>query len=215
MLHRDIKPSNILVGKHGETLMVDWGLAKPTGQSEPARLGRADARPSSASGSAETLPGQRLGTPAYMSPEQAEGDLDRLGPASDVYSLGATLYCLLTGRPPFEGDVGRRDPRRAAGRVPPAAPRRPRDRPGAGGGLPQGDGDGARGPVRSCRALADDIERWMADEPVSAWREPFSRRARRWARRHRTAVPAAPVALWRPSSGWAPWPPSRPGPIPT
>ena len=60
--------------------------------------------PSSASGSSETLPGSALGTPAYMSPEQAEGELDRLGPRSDVYSLGATLYCLLTGKPPFEGD---------------------------------------------------------------------------------------------------------------
>ena len=61
--------------------------------------------PSSASGSAETLPGSALGTPAYMSPEQAEGELDRLGPRSDVYSLGATLYCLLTGKPPFEGET--------------------------------------------------------------------------------------------------------------
>ena len=63
--------------------------------------------PSSASGSAETLPGSAIGTPAYMSPEQAAGDLERLGPRSDVYSLGATLYCLLTGKAPFEGtDLG-------------------------------------------------------------------------------------------------------------
>ncbi len=61
--------------------------------------------PAPASGSSETLPGSTLGTPAYMSPEQAEGRLDRLGPRSDVYGLGATLYCLLTGKPPFEGDV--------------------------------------------------------------------------------------------------------------
>ena len=105
MLHRDIKPGNVIVGKHGETLVVDWGLAKATG---PGRAGRDSGErtlvPTSASGSAETLPGSALGTPAYMSPEQAEGDLDRLGPRSDVYSLGATLYCLLTGRPPFGGD---------------------------------------------------------------------------------------------------------------
>ena len=69
------------------------------------RSGERTLVPSSASGSAETLPGSALGTPAYMSPEQAEGDLEHLGPRSDVYSLGATLYCLLTGKPPFEGDI--------------------------------------------------------------------------------------------------------------
>ena len=104
MLHRDIKPGNIIVGKHGETLVVDWGLAKAVGRAEPVASASGRSCPSSASGSAETLPGSALGTPAYMSPEQAGGDLDRLGPRSDVYSLGATLYCLLTGKPPFEGD---------------------------------------------------------------------------------------------------------------
>ena len=105
--------------------------------------------PSSASGSAETLPGSAMGTPAYMSPEQAAGDLDRLGPRSDVYSLGATLYCLLTGKPPFEGDdlgavlraVGKGD-------FPPPRKRRPVDRPGTGGGLPEGDGAEAGRPLR-------------------------------------------------------------------
>ena len=194
VLHRDIKPGNVLVGKHGETLIVDWGLAKPTGHSD-ARSGERTLRPSSASGSAETLPGSALGTPAYMSPEQAEGDLDRLGPRSDVYSLGATLYYLLTARPPFEGDdigdILRRVQRgdiRPPSTIEPTIDRaletvclkamvlEPEDRYG------------------SCRALAEDVERWMADEPVSAWREPFSRRARRWARRNRTAVA---VAWWR------------------
>src|SRR4030095_13531732 len=88
VLHRDIKPGNIIVGKHGETLVVDWGLAKPLGRVEPgADPGERTLVPSSASGSAETLPGAVLGTPAYMSSEQARGDLDHLGPQSDVYSL--------------------------------------------------------------------------------------------------------------------------------
>ena len=118
VLHRDLKPGNVIVGKHGETLVVDWGLAKATGKAEPGS-GERTLRPSSASGSAETLPGSALGTPAYMSPEQAEGDLERLGPRSDVYSLGATLYCLLTGRPPFEGeDIGEILRRVQAGDIP-------------------------------------------------------------------------------------------------
>jgi tetratricopeptide (TPR) repeat protein/tRNA A-37 threonylcarbamoyl transferase component Bud32 len=193
VLHRDIKPGNVIVGKHGETLVVDWGLAKATGKTDPGS-GERTLRPASASGSAETMPGSALGTPAYMSPEQAEGDLEHLGPRSDVYCLGATLYCLLTGRPPLEGDAVDVIPRVQCGdflpphAIDPSIDRaleavclkamafRPQDRHG------------------SCRALAEDIERWMADEPVSAWREPFTRRARRWARRNRTAVAAAVVA---------------------
>jgi tetratricopeptide (TPR) repeat protein/tRNA A-37 threonylcarbamoyl transferase component Bud32 len=194
VLHRDIKPGNIIVGRHGETLVVDWGLAKATGKSDPFGDERTLV-PSSASGSAATLPGRALGTPGYMSPEQAEGNLEHLGAQSDVYSLGATLYCLLTGRPPFTGDVAAilrsvqrgefQPPRLVARGIDPALEavclkamaRRPAER------------------YSSCRALAEEIERWMADEPVTAWREPVSRRARRWIGRNRTAVTAAAVAL--------------------
>jgi tetratricopeptide (TPR) repeat protein/tRNA A-37 threonylcarbamoyl transferase component Bud32 len=195
VLHRDIKPSNVIVGKHGETLVVDWGLAKATGWADP-NSDEPTLLPNSPSGSSETLPGSALGTPAYMSPEQARGDLEHLGPRSDVYSLGATLYCLLTGKPPLEGDdigelLGKAErgefsrPRHHDATIDAALEAvclkamalRPADRYG------------------SCRALAEDIERWMADEPVSAWREPVSRRARRWAWRHRTAVSGAAAAV--------------------
>jgi serine/threonine-protein kinase len=197
VLHRDLKPSNVVLGKHGETLVVDWGLAKALGRIEPGIA--SDERilvPSLSSGSAETLPGSALGTPAYMSPEQARGEIEHLGARGDVYSLGATLYCLLTGRPPVESDdvgtvlraVQKGDyppPRRLDPALDPAleavclkamAPR-PEDR------------------YPTPRALAEEIEHWMADEPVAAWREPWARRARRWERRHRTAVMAATSAV--------------------
>jgi serine/threonine-protein kinase len=196
VLHRDIKPANVVLGAHGETLVVDWGLAKALGRPAPGEPGELRPISPSASGSVETLPGSALGTPAYMSPEQAAGDLDRLGPAADVYSLGATLYTVLTGKPPFSGDdVGAVLRAVQKGEFPPprdvepatdraleavclkAMARRPEDR------------------YVSPRELADDVERWAADEPVSARAEPLAERARRWARRHRTAMAAAAAAL--------------------
>jgi serine/threonine-protein kinase len=195
VLHRDLKPGNIIVGKYGETLVVDWGLAKATGKSDSTSEERTLA-PSSASSSAETVPGRALGTPAYMGPEQARGDLAAMGPRSDVYALGAMLYCLLTGRPPFEGGdvvallqrVERGDFARPC-QVDPAIDKaleaivlkamanKPEDRYG------------------SARALADDVEHWLADERVGAYPEPWTRTLTRWLTRHRTPVTGAAAAL--------------------
>jgi serine/threonine-protein kinase len=197
VLHRDIKPGNIIVGKYGETLVVDRGLAKSLGRVERGSdAGERTFTPSSASGSAETLPGSALGTPAYMSPEQAAGDLDRLGPRSDVYSLGATLYCLLTGKPPQEGDdVGELLRRVQRGDFPRLRQVDPSIDPPLEAVCLKAMTREPEGRYAAPRLLAEDIERWMADEPVTAYREPVSRRARRWAMRNRTAVATAAVAL--------------------
>jgi serine/threonine-protein kinase len=192
VLHRDLKPGNIIVGKYGETLVVDWGLAKALGHADPASSERT-LLPSSASGSAETLPGSAVGTPAYMSPEQARGDLEALGPWSDVYSLGATLYCLLTGRPPYEGDdIGTILRHVQNGEFPPPRQLNPTIDRALEAVCLKAMAPKPEDRYESCRALAGDIERWLADEPVSARREPLRERAWRWVRKH--PIPASAVA---------------------
>jgi serine/threonine protein kinase/Flp pilus assembly protein TadD len=197
VLHRDLKPGNVMLGKYGETLLVDWGLAKPLGRAAvPSGSEESPLRPASASGSAATQLGSALGTPQYMSPEQAAGRLDQLSPASDVYSLGATLYCLLTGRAPFAGGtVGEVLSRVQKGDFPPPRQAEPRAPAALEAvclkAMAMRPGDR----YRSAQALAQDVEGWLADEPVSAWREPLRLRAGRWARRHQTAVTATAAAV--------------------
>ena len=152
VLHRDLKPSNVMLGKFGETLVVDWGLAKPiepSAESRPAVLDELTLRPISGSSVQATLHGATLGTPQYMSPEQALGQLDRVGRVSDVYSLGATLYCILTGSPPLARHQrcwrGARP--RGAWRYCPAAEPQIRRAADARGDLPQGDGGAAGGSI--------------------------------------------------------------------
>jgi tRNA A-37 threonylcarbamoyl transferase component Bud32 len=190
VLHRDLKPANIMLGAYGETLVVDWGLAKPFERTEAERAtGEQTLQPPSAGAAAGTLPGVPKGTPAYMSPEQADGRWDELGPATDIFSLGATLYALLVGQPPFQGRTAQEALQRARrGEFPPprqvrrdvpraleavclkAMARKPEDRYATALGLPT------------------DVERWLADEPVGAWREPVPARLGRWARRNKPQV---------------------------
>lgn len=100
IVHRDIKPDNIMLGKYGETLVVDWGLAMPVDRDVTAKAsGEETLMPSSGTGSSSGSTGGPVGTPAFMSPEQASGAVVR--PASDIFSLGATLYKLLTGHAPY------------------------------------------------------------------------------------------------------------------
>jgi WD40 repeat protein len=193
VLHRDLKPSNVMLGKYGETLVLDWGLAKPIGQEatssvlfpsdEPTLL------PYSGDSSIHTVMGSTLGTPTYMSPEQASGRLDELCQSTDIYSLGATLYTILTGQAPITGSNKSAILRRVREGdwqrprlISPAVPRPLEAVCCKAMALDTSD----RYP--SALALAADVEHWLADEPVSAWREPLKVRTRRWIGRHRVLV---------------------------
>jgi WD40 repeat protein/serine/threonine protein kinase len=105
VIHRDLKPENIMLGRFGETLVVDWGVAKRVSDAQDVASGPpAAGRPPG--GDSLTHHGSVIGTPRYMSPEQASGEPERVGPASDIYSLGAILYCVLIGHAPFpDGDL--------------------------------------------------------------------------------------------------------------
>jgi hypothetical protein len=176
VVHRDVKPANLLLDGRGELWVTDFGLARF--QSSPTL----------------TSPGDLVGTLRYMSPEQAAGQ-PVIDPRSDVYSLGATLYELLTGQPPF---AGRRQeclrqvleqepppPRRLNRAVPveletivlKAMAKQPEERYG------------------SARELADDLRRFLDDQPVRARRPGWRERTAKWARRHRRVGAAAVLGL--------------------
>ena len=137
-----------------------------------------------------------MGTPAYMSPEQAAGRWDEIGPASDIYGLGATLYTLLTGHPPIEG----RDTAellRKAQRGEWLAPRQvnPDVPPALDAVCRKAMALAASERYATALELAADVERWLADEPVAAYREPWTARAGRWVKRHRVPVTNVWAAL--------------------
>ena len=100
VIHRDLKPGNVMVGEFGEVVVVDWGLARVRAHASDT-VQDGSARADEATSPLATLDGDVLGTPAYMPPEQAAGRQDEIGPASDVYALGAMLYQVLSGRAPY------------------------------------------------------------------------------------------------------------------
>ena len=218
-MHRDLKPANIMIGRYGETLVVDWGLAKLSGE-VPEGAAQEAVRSSATDDMDQTMAGSAKGTPSYMSPEQAGGRLGQIGPATDIYGLGATLYHVLTGRPPVDGeDTGEVLRKVERGEFPPprsidsgisrgleaiclkAMALKPADR------------------YQSARDLGGDLRRWLADEAISCYTDPPLKRLARLYRHHRRKANAAVLALVAPErrrGGLVPFPslPARAGPPP-
>src|SRR5260370_3300577 len=175
ILHRDIKPGNILLDARGEPHLTDFGLA---------RLVEAE--------STVTRTREVLGTPSYMAPEQAAGETTKLGKATDVYGLGAVLYQLLTGHPPFAGGTTYETIRLLLN----TEPRQPRvlnrkiDRDLSTICLKCLEKDPKRR-YPSAVALAEDLEHWLKHEPIQARRTGMLPRGKRWVRRNPTTAIAA------------------------
>src|SRR5438270_3424996 len=190
ILHRDIKPGNILLDKKGEPHLTDFGLARLV-ESE----------------STVTRTMEVLGTPSYMAPEQAVGNNAQLTSATDVYGLGAVLYQLLTGHPPFAGGTTYETIRLVLD----TEPRQPRL------WSPKVDRDVSticlkcleKDPKRryaSALALAEDLECWLKHEPIRARRTGLITRGRKWMRRNPTsALLAASLVALATAAGWIIW----------
>jgi serine/threonine protein kinase/Flp pilus assembly protein TadD len=246
VLHRDLKPLNIMLGDFGETLVLDWGLAKlmadeqtevssaddavtagsesgqfaqPAGDTSQSIDEKGDgpkddfilAEQSHVSASfrqrhsvstdarsegSETLAGSIMGTPGYMPPEQALGQLQELDARTDNYALGAVLYEILTDRPPIpQGKVAEMLNQIVTGTiVPPRVhdPTIPRQLEAI---ALKALSKAKRDRYPTALELAHDVEAYIADEPVSAYPEPWHLRLRRWLKRHRTLVTTTAAML--------------------
>jgi serine/threonine-protein kinase len=187
VLHRDLKPSNVLLDEEGEPLVSDFGLAKMLDSALDL-----------------TQPGDMVGTPLYMAPEQATGRSDQAGPASDVWALGVMLYEMLTGQRPFGGHTREELLREIQSTDPP--------RPRSVSSRLHTDLETIclkcleKNPAHryaSAEALADDLERWQAGEPILAKLAPWPRRWWRKARRHPIVCTLALVLIVAMAAGIA------------
>ncbi len=198
VLHRDLKPANVMLGKYGETLVVDWGLAKAEGKSTetPSLHEESQLVPASGSEVEPTQMGTMVGTLQYMSPEQAIGRMDLIGPATDVFALGATLYHLLTGQAPYQA-TSREELVSAVreGRFPPPRQIKKCIAPPLESICLRALAADPATRYASAGELLQDVERWLAEEQVVAHRETFSERMHRWRRKNPNLISGVRAAL--------------------
>jgi hypothetical protein len=190
VIHRDVKPANILVGELGDTVVIDWGLAKVIDEDDD----RSGAVLAMASDSLRTQMGSVFGTPGFMAPEQARGE--ELDPRGDVYALGATLYQLLAGAPPHAGtsatEVIARTGTHEVVPVDVVAPGAPPELVAIVGKALAFD---PAGRYPDAGALGEDVRRFLAGQLVAAHRYTAGQRFARFARRHRAPLAVAALAM--------------------
>jgi len=193
IIHRDLKPDNILVGEYGETIVIDWGLAKPIGAADEAMTGPNPG--ASAVDEAQTEAGAVLGTPAYMSPEQARGE--PVDARTDVYAIGAVLYHVLGGKPPY-GD-SRTVPElidRLLHEAPlPLRELAPDAPPDLLAVVDKAMARAATDRYASARELAEDLRRYTTGKLVAAHSYSLRQLLARWVRRHRGAIAVAAAGV--------------------
>ncbi len=191
IVHRDIKPSNILVGDLGETIVIDWGLAKAIGETDEPR---AEAAPILDDDSLKTRAGIVFGTPGFMAPEQLRGGA--ADEKSDVYALGATLYYLLARRPPHYSKSA--DDMMKATVEGPAAPLRellPGVPPELATIVDKALAHDARARYQNAGALAEDLQRFLTGQLVASHHYSPREKVLRWVRRNRALVGVSGAAL--------------------
>ncbi len=176
ILHCDVKPDNVLLGHHGETMLADWGklIRINTDESPDSSMGFSGK---------QSYSGLPHGTPVYMSPEQAVGRPDLLTKSTDIYCLGATLYHVLTGRPPISGEgLDHLIAQVLSGEFPPPSKVNPLTSPALEAICLKAMSLKPKDRYATADELADDVEAWLAFEPISVYRDSWTVRFARWAR---------------------------------